>query len=70
MAFWAEVAFWEEVAFWAEVASALVSSVCVARVEVHLFHCMSSVSVDSLRCQFGKKDICRVDFDEALPGVL
>jgi len=53
----------------AEVESALESALCVGRVEVHLFLCMSSVSADSLRCHFGKEGSRTFGFDEALPGV-
>jgi len=58
------------VAFRAEVALALVSSVCVARVEVQLFLCISSMSADALRGHFGKEGICPFDFHEASLGVL
>jgi len=52
-----------------EVVSAPVSSVCVRGVEVHLFHCVSSTSVDSLGCYFGKEGIYPFGFDKASPGV-
>ena len=54
-----------EVAFRAEVASALVSSDCVPRAEVHLFLYVCSVSADSLRCDFDKEGIRPFDFEEA-----
>ena len=53
----------------AEVESALESTLCVGRVEVHLFLSMSSVSGDSLRCDVGKEGRRTFGFDEALPGV-
>ena len=53
----------------AVVESALESALCVGLVEVHLFRCVSSVSADSLRCQFGKEGSRTIGFDEALPGV-
>jgi len=62
----ARVAFWAEVAFVAEVASALVLSVCVSPVGVHMLLCFSSVSAHSLPWHFGKEAICPCDFDEAL----
>jgi len=49
--------------------SALQSTLCVGRVEVHLFLCVSSVSADCLRCPFGKEGSRPFGFDVALPGV-
>jgi hypothetical protein len=46
------------------------SAVCVCWAEVHLYLCVSSVSLDFLRCHFDKEGIRLFDFDEALPGVL
>jgi len=60
---------WGGVACRAVVESALGSTLCVGRVEVHLFRCISSVSVDYLRCHFGKEGSQTFGFDEALPGV-
>ena len=37
--------------------------------EVHLCHCASSESVDSLLCQFGKEESHPFDFPEQMPGV-
>jgi hypothetical protein len=65
-----QVVFPAEVVIWAEVALDVVSSVEVARVEVPLFLYVSTVSVDFLCCQLGKKGIRPFDFDEASPGVL
>ena len=56
--------------FWAEVEFALESAVCVHRGEVQLFLCVPSVSVDSLRCHFGKVGSHLLGFDEAMPGVI
>jgi len=53
----------------AEVESALVSALCIGRVEVHLFLCVSIVSADTLQCHFGKEGSRIFGFDEALPGV-
>ena len=53
----------------AEVESALESALCVRRVEVHLFLCVSSVSADYLWCHGGKAGSRTFGFDEALPGV-
>jgi len=57
------------VACGAVVESALESALCVGRVEVHLFYCVSSVSADSLRCHFGQEGSRTFGFDKALPGV-
>jgi len=54
----------------AVVESALDSALGVGRVEVHLFHCVSSMSVDPLRCHYGKEGSRRLDFEDALPGFL
>jgi len=48
---------------------ALESALCVGRVEVHLFPCVSSMSADSLGCHFGNEGSRPFGFDEALPGV-
>ena len=64
------MAFQGEVAFQAEMASALLSSVCIPEVEMHLYLSISRVSADSLHCNLGKEGIRRFDFDEVLPGVL
>jgi hypothetical protein len=53
----------------ADVELALESALCVGRVEVHLFLCISSVSADSLRCYFDKEGSWTFGFDKALPGV-
>ena len=45
------------------------SALCVGRVEVDLFLCVSSISVDSERCDVGKEGSRMFAFDEALPGV-
>jgi len=52
------------------VESALDSALCVGRVEVHMFLCISSVPADSLRCHFGKEGSRTFGFDEALLGVI
>ena len=39
--------------------------VCVGRVEVHLFICVSSMSADCLQCHFGKEGIWTCGFDGA-----
>jgi len=52
------------------VESALESALCIGRLEVHLFLCVCSVSVDSLQCNFGKEGSRTFGFDEALPGVI
>jgi len=52
------------------VESALESALCVSRVEVHLFDCVSSVSAGSLRCHFGKEGSRPFGFDRALLGVV
>jgi len=52
-----------------EVESALESALCVGQAEVHLFFCVSSMSADSLRCDFGKEGSRTFRYDEALPGV-
>jgi hypothetical protein len=57
------------VACQAEVESALESALCVGQVEVHLFLCVSSMSVDSLWCHSGKEGTRIFGFDEALPRV-
>ena len=54
----------------AEVESALESALNVRRVEVHLFHCVTSVSADGLRCHFGREGSWTFGYDEALPGVI
>ena len=54
----------------AAVDSALESAVCVGRVEVHLFLCVSSVSADSLRCHFGEERSRQLGFNQALLGVI
>jgi len=51
------------------VESALESALCVGRVGVHLFLCVSRVSPASLRCHFGKEVSRPFGFDLALPGV-
>jgi hypothetical protein len=48
---------------------ALELALCDRRVEVHPFLCISSLSKDSLRCNFGKEGSRIFGFDEALPGV-
>jgi hypothetical protein len=55
-----------EVGFRAEKMSALELAVYVGWVEMHLFICISSVSVDFLRRHFGKECIRPCGFDEAL----
>jgi hypothetical protein len=57
------------VACLAEVESALESAICVGRVKVHLFLCVSSVCTDSLRGYYGKEGSRTFGFDKALPGV-
>jgi hypothetical protein len=57
------------VACLAQVESALESALCVGRVEVHLFFCVSSVLGDSLQWHFRKEGSWTFGFDEALPGV-
>jgi len=57
------------VACLAEVEWTLESALCVGRVEVHLFLCVSSVSAESVRCHFGKEGSWTFGFDESLPGV-
>jgi len=49
--------------------SALESALCIGRVELHLFLCVSSESADCLWCHFGKEGSQRFGFDEALLGV-
>jgi len=51
-----------QVAFWAKVAPILV--------KVDLCLCVSSGSVNSLLCHFGKEGSHLFDFDEPLPGVI
>jgi len=51
------------------VESALESALCVGRVEVHLYLCVSGVSADSLRCHLGKEGSWAFSVDESLPGV-
>jgi len=63
--FRAEVVSALESALGLAVESALDSAVWVSWAEVHLFHCVSSTSVDSLRCQFGKEGIRASGLDEA-----
>jgi len=48
---------------------ALESALCVRRVQVHLFHCISSMSADYLWCPFGKEGSRPLGFYVALPGV-
>jgi len=67
--FRAQVAFLAELAFRAEVAWALVSSVCVSQVDVHLSLYVSSMSEDALWCHSGKEGIWPFGFDEASLGV-
>jgi len=57
------------VAYLAAVELALESPLCIGRVEVHLFLCVSSLSAVSLQCHFGKEGSRTFGFDEALPGV-
>jgi len=57
------------VACLAEVELAMESALCVGRVEMHLFLCVSTVSAESLWCHFGKEGSQTFGFDEALPGV-
>jgi hypothetical protein len=45
-----------QVAIRAEMASELVSDICVGLVEEHPYHCISTVSGDSLLYQCGKED--------------
>ena len=63
------MAFRAQVVYRAKVTLALVSSGCIARVVVHLFLSISSVSADSLRCHCGNEGIHLVYFGEASPGV-
>jgi hypothetical protein len=49
--------------------SGLQSALGVGWVEVFLFLCVSSVSADSLRCDFGMDGSRMFGFDEALPGI-
>jgi len=60
----------EQVVFWVDVASGLVLAVWVALVEVHPCLCVSSVSGDSVLCDFGKEGSRPSDFPEAWPGVV
>ena len=46
------------------------ASVAPVMVDVHLGHCASSESVDSLLCNVGKGDSRLFDFPEPLPGVI
>ena len=55
------MAFQAEVAFRAAVALALMSSGCIARVEVQLFLCVSTLHTESLRCHFCKEGSCPFD---------
>jgi len=48
--------------------SALESALCVGRVVVNLFLCVSSLSADSLLCQFGKAGSRPFGFEETLLG--
>jgi hypothetical protein len=48
---------------------ALELALCDRRVEVHPFLCVSSLSKDSLRCNFGQEGSRIFGFDKALPGV-
>jgi hypothetical protein len=57
------------VACQAEVELALESALCVGQEEVHLFLCVSTVSADSLQCNFCKKGSRTFGYDEAMPGV-
>jgi len=59
-----------QVAVRVEVALVQVSAVPVRLEEVRLCHCASSVSVESLRCHFGKEGSCQFDFHKPLPGVV
>jgi hypothetical protein len=52
-----------------KVESALEAALCVGRVEVHLFLCISSVSADALQCHFGKEGSETFGYDKALRGV-
>jgi len=65
----ARVAFRAEEAFRAQVLSALESAVYIGQLEMHLFRCVSTLSVDSVWCHFGKEGIHPSGFDEAWPGV-
>ena len=58
------------VAFQAVVESALESTLCVRRVEAHLYLCISSMSADSLRCHFGKERPPDVWFWWSIAGCL
>jgi len=53
-----------------EVALVLVSAVSVGLEEVHSCLGAASVSVDYLRCHFGKEGSCQFDFDKPSPGVI
>jgi len=59
----------EHVEFRVDVASVLGLAVCVAMLDVHLCHCVSSVSGDSVLCHFGKERSHLSDFPEVWPGV-
>ena len=63
------MAFWSEVAYLAEMASALESAVCISRVEMHRFHCVSGVSADTSQCDCVRNSIRLCGFDEAWLGV-
>ena len=77
---WADLGFWNFgrnfchrmalVAFRMDVVLILVLAVCVRLEAVHLCHCASSVSVDSLRCHFGKEGSRQFDFLKPSPGVV
>jgi hypothetical protein len=47
---------------------ALESAVCVGRVGVHLFLCISSVSADFFQYHFSKEGSRTCGFEEVLPG--
>jgi len=76
----ADLGFWKferdschrmaQVAFWVEVAWVLVAPVCVGLEEVRPCLCASRVSVDSLRCHFGKEGGRRFGFHKPSPGVI
>jgi len=58
------------VVFRVEVALVLVSAVCVGPGEVCPCLCASSVSVNSLRCHFGKEGSRQFDCHKPSPGVI
>jgi len=57
-------------AFLAQVGSPQESAVCVSRVEVYLFLCVSIMSADAVAWHSGNEGIRPSCFDEALPGVI